>query len=427
MNFKNLSPLLQDTASRYPKIPPVLLLKIDAILRGVLASERAEALAKKNGFIWETVHGDKRRYYVDGIVFPDGLSLEKPKFPGETAQHRDKAIFSPGTSPYLVDDIDGLFWLTDDGKPIEQLFFSPIPRFFGKKTSNGTPMESIAESLPSSCLSLVPYGYCYFWNEKIPCKYCNLIGDLITGIKSVQTEETLQDITETVTEAIKEEGRWQIFRLHAGSDPRGDVAYERETEEYVKVLEAVEKAFGSKDFNGRFVGSALNKDQWKRTKEAGNSAVEPHIEVWDKRLFDIICPGKAKWNGYDYWLQSALDAVEVFGRGNVCSQVVGGIELAKPYGFASIDEALDSTLAGVEFFAERGVTMSFNVLRVRNPSVFYKEGQTPPPIEYYARLTTGMHEIRKKHRIPVGFNDYRRCSAHPDTILSRLDYPQAAL
>ena len=98
--------------------------------------------------------------------------------------------------------------------------------------------------------------------------------------------------------------------------------------------------------------------------------------------------------------------------------------MAQPYGFKTIDEALESSLEGVEYMAQRGITTSFNVLHVGKPSVFFKEGQKPAPLEYYARLTKGLRDIRRKYKIPVGFNDHRRCG-HPDTSFSRIDYPEA--
>jgi hypothetical protein len=122
-------------------------------------------------------------------------------------------------------------------------------------------------------------------------------------------------------------------------------------------------------------------------------------------------------------MQNIYDSVEVYGRGNTCSQIVGGAELAQPYGFKTIDEALASSLEGAEHFAQRGITTSFNVLHVSKGSVFYKEGQRPAPLEYYARLVIGLRDIRRKYHLPVSFNDYRRCG-HPDTSFSRIDFPE---
>jgi len=424
MGQNQVGPGLDEVAEKYPEVPKLILLKIDTGLRGVTVTSRAEALAKAENYLFENSRGGKTTYLVDGVLLRDGTSIGKLHFQHELQSLAADHIRSDGSHPYTLDTLDGQFWLLDKDRPVEQVFFSPIPEFYDKKTSRGTAMVDVAKSGPASCLSIIVFGYCHFWRDKRACKYCDLVGNFISGRDDGHTEESLQDIYETVAEALKEEGRWQIFRLTAGSDPRGNLSYDVETEEYIKVLGAIERAVGSKDFNGRLVGSALHKSQWQQLKDAGTVAVEPHIEVWDKDLFDNICPGKAKYGGRGFWLQSAIDAVEVYGRGNVCSQIVGGAELAQPYGFKTIDAALESSLEGVEYLAQRGVTTSFNVLQVSKSSVFFREGQKPASLEYYARLTKGLRDIRRKYRIPVGFNDYRRCG-HPDTSFSRIDFPEA--
>jgi hypothetical protein len=58
--------------------------------------------------------------------------------------------------------------------------------------------------------------------------------------------------------------------------------------------------------------------------------------------------------------------------------------------------------------------------------VFYAQKQKSAPLEYYVRLAKGMREIRKKYKLAVDFNDYRRCAIHPDTDLARLDYNEVS-
>jgi hypothetical protein len=144
--------------------------------------------------------------------------------------------------------------------------------------------------------------------------------------------------------------------------------------------------------------------------------------VWDEKLFEWLCPGKAKYFGRQYWIDSALASVEVFGRGNVSNQVVGGAELAQPHGFKTIDEGLRSNFECAEFFAKHGVPTCCSILQVGQGSVFFREKQQPASLEYYVRLVRGLRDITHKYRLGVDFNDYRRCPAHPDTNFSRLDY-----
>ena len=170
------------------------------------------------------------------------------------------------------------------------------------------------------------------------------------------------------------------------------------------------------------VASAFSEKQQDKLIKAGAMGYECHIEVWDEKLFEWVCPGKTRWYGRDYWVDSSLASVKVFGKGNVCNQYVAGVELIQPDGFKNIEEALQSSLEGAEFLAEHGIGTTSCVLWIAQGSVFYAQKQSPGPLEYYVRLSQGLSELRRKHQIGVDFNDYRRCGIHPDAGLSRLNY-----
>jgi len=49
---------------------------------------------------------------------------------------------------------------------------------------------------------------------------------------------------------------------------------------------------------------------WNRLHDLGFAGVQPDIEVWDKKLFEWICPGKSKFIGYDEWIKRTIRAVD---------------------------------------------------------------------------------------------------------------------
>ena len=98
--------------------------------------------------------------------------------------------------------------------------------------------------------------------------------------------------------------------------------------------------------------------------------------------------------------------------------MVGGVELAKPNGFTSEDDALKSTLEEAEDLASHGVTTVYIVWVPRPGSAF--RDQTNPSLDYYIRLARGLHDLRVRYHLRADFDDYRRCGNHPDTDLSRL-------
>ena len=53
-----------------------------------------------------------------------------------------------------------------------------------------------------------------------------------------------------------------------------------------------------KRFPGRWIGKlvvqALPKEEVRQFKDVGVQIYHPNYEVWDPKLFEIICPGKEK-------------------------------------------------------------------------------------------------------------------------------------
>lgn len=408
---------VKDLVKKYPDYPRITIIKTDTAFRGVHLTEQAIKQAYEEGALYdaaedlqETKNGP--HYVLGGAQFRDGSLVR-----GLDSVTVKTAHLVRKGNPYTLDVVDKKLWLMDGEELVEQVFFTPIPKFYGRKTSRGTPMIKVVRG-SSNVLGINVYGYCYFWRKKLACQYCGSV-QIFLRENEDHTKESLQDIYETVNEALKEEGRWTSFSFIVGSDPQGEKPYDREVGAIVDVAKTLQRVFGNRKFTLRLVSSAVPKEQLLRYKEAGVTAVEPHLEVWDKKLFEIICPGKTKYFGWDYWVQNAIAAVDVFGRGNVCSQFVCGAELSQPHGFKDEEAALASNFEGAEYFARHGVTTSANILRLAKGSLFYAQKQKHPSLEYVLRLTKGLHEIRRKYKLGVDCNDFKRCGIHPDTDLAR--------
>ena len=414
----------EECVEKYPDVSRFVILKINTALRGITPTDRAFERARETGSLFDIPNHSRDltgKSSIGGLVFRDGTSaLGLEAIQGQFPQ----IVRGSRGAPYTLDVIDDRLMILDGDEPVEECYFKSRPEYYGKKTSRGTPMFESVTAGQSDCLGINIFGICNFWKEKIPCKYCNGVGSTLPTErhKGGHSPESLEDIYETVNEALKEHGRWTGFILGGGSNPTGDSPYEKEVNEYIRVLTTLKRIFGSRRPPVRLVSSAFPQDQLIRLKEAGATAYEPHIEVWDEKLFKWICPGKAKYYGRQYWIDSAIAAVDVFGKGNVCTQIVGGAEMAQPHGFKTIDEAVRSSLEGAEFYAQHGIALSLHILRVGQTSYFSKIKHRPAPLEYYVRMAQGLRGIRRRYRIGADFNDYRRCSLHPDLDLSRLDY-----
>jgi hypothetical protein len=406
-----------ELAEKYPEISKLTILKIDASRRGIHYTGRAyEAVDTKvhqvePAELLGTGQNQSKKRSPLGLVLRDGSVICQENREITEHIHRDR---------YLVDVVNGKAVLADGDEVIEDVEFWEKPAFYDKYTSNGTPMWRIASARPQR-LQVYPYPKCHFWD--IPgdgCKYCSLFASNRTVESVLRDEKFFQDVTETVTEAVKQKGRYASYMMTSGSAVSGKEVFDDEVDIYIKTLQAAGKAFKTEKFPVKLVASAFNEKQLRKLYDnTGITTYTTDLEVLNEKLFNWICPGKAKFVGYNEWKSRLYKAVEIFGRSNVNTGFVGGIETAQPYGFKSEDEALASTLKEADEIASHGVSFAECVWTTDPKSIFYN--QHTPSLEYFIRLAVGLANIRRKHGLNIYTDDYRRCGNHPNTDLARID------
>jgi len=397
---------------KYPTVPRLITLKIDVQRRGVHYTE--EALRQV----------DEQKHQLRGTYIFGSRDAALTPVPESLVLRDGTTILTDPTplpqSPYLVDFSNGEFVLRDDAETLETVDLWPQPAYYGKATRRGTQMKYVVTARPQR-LNIFTSNFCHFWSNDKGCQFCDIVTHLQQQKKEwgIPTRLDPQDVEETLREALKEPGRFTSICLTSGSDTRGDELFDREVDYYIETLQAVGRVFKTKRFPSQLIASAFTEKQLARLYEqTGLTSYTSDLEVLSERLFNWICPGKAERVGYREWKRRLVAAVDIFGRGNVGTGLVGGVELAKPNGFTSEDEALRSTLEEAEDLASHGVTTVFIVWVPRPGSMF--RDQTNPSLEYYVQLAKGLHDLRVRYGLRVDFDDYRRCGNHPDSDLSRL-------
>jgi hypothetical protein len=159
------------------------------------------------------------------------------------------------------------------------------------------------------------------------------------------------------------------------------------------------------------VTQAWTLNDVKRLYDSGIRVYHPNYEIWDEKLFPILCPGKERFVGRSEWMRRILDSVEVFGPSHVIPNFVGGVELSKPHGYNRVSDAIDSTSRGLDFFMSHGVLPRFTAWcpEPRSELGF----QEPPPLEYFTELLTVWKATFEKYNLPSppGYGDPGRGKA----------------
>ncbi|MDR0621557.1 MAG: radical SAM protein [Deltaproteobacteria bacterium] len=414
--WRDLEPSLAEVGRKYPAFPPMVLLKTDVQRRGVAYTP--EALAHVNPAKHMTTI--RSNYYDSAGAQPVSLTLRDG-----TSLYLEGFLEDGHREPYVVDHDGRRAFLTDRGEALEEVEYWEKPAFYDKFTRSGKPMWQIVSARPQR-YTIHPKQFCDFWKFKGQgCKFCAMDANFRKNRKEPLL--SVDDVVETVAEALKEPGASQSLFFTGGSLLGGKDPFGRgqgdplgaELELYLGLLKALGQFFGNGKFPSQLISTAFDERGLRRLwEETGLMSYTADLEVLDEKLFGWICPGKAKLIGYRGWKERLVAAADIFGRGNVNTGLVGGVELAKPKGFATEDEALEATLSEAASLIKHGVWVVSCVWRVLGGSVFF--GQKTPSLDYYARLSLGLDGLRRAANIPADLDNYRRCGNHPDTDLARV-------
>ena len=401
---------IQEVIKKYPHIPPMVIIKTDVQRRGVYYTEKA--LSKVDPNIHQVEYrgfsSEKKDATPVSLILRDGTSIITG-FSGVEGKRE----------PIMVDVIDDKIVLVDQGEILEEVEYWEKPDYYNKFTSSGKPMWQIVAARPQR-IDINPSQFCQFWETPgHGCKYCAIAATYSSNKENKPKILNVDDIAETVEEALKEPGRYESIFLTGGSILNGKELLDDEVDLYIEILQRIGKNFGGKRFPSQLIGTAFNEEQLRRIYDTtGLMSYTADIEVLDKDLFEWICPGKAARIGYDEWKKRLYKAVEIFGVGNVTTGLVVGVEMATPNGFQSEDESLEKCLAEAEELAKHGVSTVGCVWSVAPGSIFFN--QMSPSLEYYIRFADGLDQIRRKYNLNVDMDNYRRCGNHPDTDLARI-------
>ena len=345
-------------------------------------------------------------------------------------------------SPYLVDMVDGRLCLRLDGHPIASVSYPRPFAYYAKSFPDGTAYRDII----AFGAFVTIFRACQYWGVKEECKFC----DINENARQMRESEaytltapvkTVEQIAEVANEIGREAaaGGYPIpirFILSGGTITT-QLHGKLEDDFYLDYAEAVK--WGGPRRHVTLQTNAKDLATLKRFRAVGVDSHHANMEVWDARLFPWICPGKARRVGREAWVRSILDAVSVFGEGVVRPNFVCGVEMAQPYGFKTVEEAVRSTTEGMEFLMSHGVTPRFNHWR-REPRAFLAREypQPPPPLDFYIQLMRNRYEIWKKHNLPLPYSfgphlEVRYLGAAHGTyddyvlLMEKRDYTQQAM
>ncbi|MEV4544405.1 hypothetical protein GA0070609_3030 [Micromonospora echinaurantiaca] len=406
--------LIEDLMGRFPHVPREAVIKED-LLRGGMAFDDSALTDNEGGEV------KPKSYFIfsfDHRTLPElgTAALRRPP---------EEIVLSGGPyglrrtvvsvrvnpdSPYRVKDSgDGVLRLFLDDRPIADVGLPPMPEYYRHTLANGKSVMEVAPTIQWGYLIyLTVFRVCQYFGAKEECQYCDINHNWrqhkaakrpYTGVKPVA--EVLEAME--IIDRYDTLGASRAYTLTGGS-VTSTVEGLGEADFYGRYAKAIEERFPGR-WIGKVVAQALPKADVQRFHDYGIRIYHPNYEVWDKRLFELYCPGKERYVGREEWHRRILDSAEIFGPRNVIPNFVAGVEMAAPFGFTTVDEAIASTAEGLEFFMSRGITPRFTTWCPEPTTPLGRTNPQGAPLEYHIRLLEVYRATMEAHGLssPPGY------------------------
>lgn len=312
-------------------------------------------------------------------------------------------------SPYRVAPHDGTLWLHIDDEPVAEVGLHDLPPYYRAKLPDDRPVAEIAPTIEwGYLLYLTVFRVCQYFGAKEECQFCDINNNYRQQIQEGRPYTGVKSVADIIAalEAIDASGSESQAYTITGGSVTSTLQGKNEVEFYAQYVEAIESRFPGR-WISKVVTQAWPVTDVRRLKEAGAQIYHPNYEVWDPDLFPKICPGKTRYIGRDEWIRRIVDAGEVFGPAHVIPNFVAGVEMARPYGYTEVEDAIRSTAEGLEFFMSKGITPRFTTWCPEPMTPLGDANPEGAPLEYHLRLLEVYRETMQRHRLapPPGYGE----------------------
>ena len=372
-------------------LPGPIVWKSELLFRGVkYTPELSEAVAE----------GAAPGYWPYRKIEPDGSGRFLPVPYLFKLGHAVARVRVHDAGAYEVRRQGGGFALWDGGRELCGVEFVRAHSWQSFRTSDGSKyLDAGVEQLGDMLVVNLTPG-CEYFMTKSGCSFCGY------GRFSPRTQ-ALGQIPGVIQPAAKALERLKEVLAYAAETGEARHVYivggstqsvEDEVERFLPVVEIARKCVGDK-LRVTCGSGAVDRAGSMRFRDAGADSCCYNLETWDKATFEAACPGKTKYIGRDRWIQGLVDAVDVFGWGNVASAFVAGLELRPPAPGMSEEAMLESIREGAEFLLSRGGMPLYSPLWPVEGTVYgAKDGISS---ELYLQLEADVYNLRKAHNFPV--------------------------
>ncbi|GHU55608.1 hypothetical protein FACS189411_04410 [Bacteroidia bacterium] len=282
-------------------------------------------------------------------------------------------------TPFRLIVSDGEPVITYNDHFVTEITFPEKTSFYEQQTSGGIPFGNLGVIQGWDMLAFACMWKCEITQSGNACGFCHT-GNLESP------KHSLSEMMEIIRYAVDESPQTKVLQLTAGSTFNPEAEIDR----YVEILQAIDREIGiEKVPTIIFLTPPANVKQLDRLFEAGVSRIACDMDIWDEKLFNKICPGKAEINTRQRYLDALYYMADNYGPNRACCVLVGGIE------------PVDSFMEGQTTLAERGIIPLPSPLMPFAIKQKVLAEMQPFSTEYYKTVRKETAKLYKKYDLEV--------------------------
>lgn len=212
-------------------------------------------------------------------------------------------------SPYALVYDDDSYSLLKGGEYVCDVIFHP-PIFYAKKTPDG--MRKFARVFASSCFGTTVIHKCIYWRSGEACKFCGIEH----ALKYAVAQKDPIEVGKAAEKAHKM-GRAGHVTLTTGNQ----ASRHKEVE---LLAETIREIKARVDIPIHIVIGAF-EDTSLLEGLSGADTIDIDAESLDPRVFQTVCPGKARVSDFKTYMNNWRAAIDIFGRNQVSSWILVGM------------------------------------------------------------------------------------------------------
>ena len=288
-------------------------------------------------------------------------------------------------SPYTLYRRQGRYVLCRAGEFVTEVQLSPRPGWYERATSTGKPMTRIG-TLQGTYLGIYQSKVCEYWTakpQKVNCKFCSV--GLNLGVDDAN-EKSIAEVLEVVRAARDESGITYVDFNTGHYD--GDTYLDLLEPYIVRIKRELGLLIG--------VQTPPHRDlsRYDRLRELGVNRVSFCFEVYDRRLFAEICPGKHAEYGLDHYLEAVRYCAALGRQGPrdepwvTNGEIIAGLEPPA------------SSIAAIDWITSVGAIPTVCVFRPLQGTDL--EDAPPPRTEDLVPVFRRLYEACMERGLPIG-------------------------